>query len=491
MIRQERRRIERAMAKINKIKIVPCRDRLTATSGIGLMVQTLIRSPIYPELLKHLPDRVSHRSQGSGVLALTVIAGHLLGAESVEDFEELQDDVYLAGLLGGRVPAPRTILDYLNDFEPHHIAGLNSVLNTMGKTFSSLLREHHGERVSSKRVLDIDSTYHIHHGEEIEGVAWNYRNEWTLESQSAFSSLGFCHHVWLRSGNTKSGTDADKMIQDLYNDSKEQAARKRQGLDFTRMDSAFCNQNTIKSCLDRGLFFTITANKATTFWHTELEKQGVDWQPWVYTDKELERFQKTGTLPPKIELGRIWWKPSWSEGNLCFPIIVKRTWMTSCKIKDKKKSAQGSLFYDESLETSGGWDYYGVVSNFNLLEWTYQELMVFHQKRASSENMNKEMKYGYRLNNLPCQGLVANRAYFLFAMMAHNMLRLLSLMDDPETPCMSKKTRRKFINFPARILNRSKRLWLKVPHQFYQGVIELIEGWRLPEKMFAHMFSTA
>jgi hypothetical protein len=66
------------------------------------------------------------------------------------------------------------------------------------------------------------------------------------------------------------------MIQDLYNDSKEQAVRKQQGLDFTRMDSAFCNQNTIKACLDRGLFFTITANKATTFWHTELEKQGVD-----------------------------------------------------------------------------------------------------------------------------------------------------------------------------------------------------------------------
>ena len=167
MIRQERRRIKRAM---KQIRIVPCKDRLTSTTGIGLMVQTLMRSPVYPELLKHLPERVSHRSQGSGFLALTLIAGHLLSAESVEDFEELQDDEYLTSLLGGRVPAPRTILDYLNDFEPHHIAGLNSVLNTMGKTFHSLLREHHGEKVSSSRVLDIDSTYHIHHGEEIEGV---------------------------------------------------------------------------------------------------------------------------------------------------------------------------------------------------------------------------------------------------------------------------------------------------------------------------------
>ena len=108
MIRQERRRIERAM---RQIRIIPCKDRLTSTTGIGLMVQTLMRSPVYPELLKHLPERVSHRSQGSGFLALTLIAGHLLSAESVEDFEELQDDEYLTSLLGGRVPAPRTIVD--------------------------------------------------------------------------------------------------------------------------------------------------------------------------------------------------------------------------------------------------------------------------------------------------------------------------------------------------------------------------------------------
>ncbi|MBK7959743.1 MAG: hypothetical protein IPK04_00025 [Bdellovibrionales bacterium] len=98
MIRQERRRIERAMR--GQIRIIPCKDRLTSTTGIGLMVQTLMRSPVYPELLKHLPERVSHRSQEVGFLALTLIAGHLLSAESVEYFEELQDDEYLTSLLG-------------------------------------------------------------------------------------------------------------------------------------------------------------------------------------------------------------------------------------------------------------------------------------------------------------------------------------------------------------------------------------------------------
>ena len=308
MIRQERRRIER---DLKNIKILPSSEKLTASTGIGVLVEMLYKSSFMKEIEKYLPERVSHRSLGSSMLALTVIAAHLMGAESVEDIEELRDDEFLMGLFGGEVPAPRTIIDFLNDFEPSMIEGLNFFLNTMGKTLHSFLIEEHPEKITKDRIIDIDSTYHVHYGDLIEGARWNYKNEWSLESQSAFSSLGFCHHVWLRPGNTKSGTDADQMIRNIFNDSRSQIERKKTGLDLTRMDSAFCNQDTIKVCMGEGLFFTITANKATTFWHQLMDQQGVDWKPWVYTEKEIKRFEKTSTHPPIIELGRIWWRPSW------------------------------------------------------------------------------------------------------------------------------------------------------------------------------------
>ena len=79
----------------------------------------------------------------------------------------------------------------------------------------------------------------------------------------------------------------------------------------------------------------------------------------------------------------------------------------------------------------------------------------------------------------------------LFAMISHNLLRFVSLMNNPEAPQMAKKTRRKFINFPSKYLERSKMFWLKVPEAFYKGVIAFIEGWRFPEKVSAHMLSTA
>lgn len=488
MIRQQRRRIER---DLKSIKILPSNEKLTASTGIGMLVEMFFKSPFKAEMEKFLPQRTSHRSLGSPILAMTVVAAHLMGAESVEDIEEFREDEFLAGLFGGSVPAARTIIDFVNDFEPSHIEGLNIVLNSMAKALHSLLREEHPDKVSESRIIDIDSTYHVHYGDFFEGVTWNYKNEWSLESQSAFSALGFCHQVWLRPGNTKSGTHADRMIDNIFDDSKTQLERKRMGLDFTRMDSAFCNQDTIKASLKNGLFFTITANKATTFWHQLMDQQGIDWQPWVWSEKELAKFEKSNTQPPTIELGRIWWRPSWGEEKLLFPILIKRTWKSFCKLKEKKKSEQGLLFYPDSTEEQGGWDYYAVVTNWDLTKHSYQEVMLHHQGRASSENMNKEAKYGYKLNNFPCRSLVANQAWYIFAMVAHNLLRFVSLMDDPENPHMAKKTRRKFINFPAKFLGRSKQLWLRVPQAFYKGVIELIAGWRFPERVSAHMFSTS
>ena len=58
----------------------------------------------------------------------------------------------------GEVPAPRTLCDFLNDFEDHHIEGLNVLLNRRGQGFHRLLKEEHAELISKDRIMDIDST---------------------------------------------------------------------------------------------------------------------------------------------------------------------------------------------------------------------------------------------------------------------------------------------------------------------------------------------
>ena len=489
MLRAERRRIQH---EFQKVKILPSDEKLTAQTGLGVALEILTKSPMMKEMVKTLPERVSHRSVGTWKLFACLIAAHLEGVESIQNMEELEGDPYLESLIGASMPAPRTIVDYLADFEEHHIEGLNTFINQMGFALHSFVLEAHPELVTKNRIIDIDSTYHVHHGELFDGVAWNYKNEWSLESQSAFSSLGFCHHVWLRPGNTKSGTDANQMIRNIFDTALTSKLRHFFHQDFVRMDSAFCDQNTIHACLERGTHFTITANKATTFWHKLLEVQGVAWTAWVHDEKTIKQHEKAGYPLPQIEVGRIWWEPRWANGTLRFPILVKRTWKSFCKLKERHKvKSQGELFNIDTVEESGGWEYYAVVTNHDLTKSSYQDIMEFHQKRASSENMNKEQKFGYHLNNFPCQSLTANKAWMMSAMIAHNLLRFLSLMNDPVHPQFARKTRRKFINFPARLAERSRQIFLHVPLKFYQEVIQFIEGWRFPEKVFAHMFSTA
>jgi hypothetical protein len=303
MIRAERRRIERSL---RSYKSIPTDESLTASSGIGILVEVFHKSPLFNEMLKHLPERLSHRSLGSGPLALTLIAGHLLGAESVEDLEEVRDDEFLRRLFDDNVPAPRTLLDYLNDFEDSHIAGLNQFLNIMSRTLQQMVLAQHPVVLSKDRIVDIDSTYHKHYGDQIEGVWWNYKNEWSLESQIAFNSLGFCHQLWVRPGNTKSGTDADVTIKNIYSPSIPQLERKRKGLDYVRMDSAFCNQRTIVACMGRGLLFTITANKATTFWHNLMEEQGIAWKDWEYTSFGRYKQISINNENIQISMSRLW-----------------------------------------------------------------------------------------------------------------------------------------------------------------------------------------
>jgi hypothetical protein len=68
--------------------------------------------------------------------------------------------------------------------------------------------------------------------------------------------------------------------------------------------------------------------------------------------------------------------------TLLFPIIVKRTWVP---IRESGKS-QGDLFAPDTIKVKGEWDYYAVVTNFNLSNWSFQKVLEHHAKRGSSRD---------------------------------------------------------------------------------------------------------
>ena len=480
MIRQARRQKE---CTLRKIKIVPTDFKLTTAGGLGTVLEIFDQTPLAKEFAKCLPERTSHRSSGSYLMALMVMAGHIHGVDALSDLSKIQTDPYIQALFEDEVAAVRTIGDFLRDFDESHIEKLNAFLNRMSRTLVSSLQVSLEEQFKPKDLLiDMDSTYHEHFGEKIEGVAWNYKNEWSIETQVSFNSLGFCHGLQMRPGNTKSGTDASSQIEKIFLDTRTQRARRLEGKDFFRADSAYCNQDVIKSLMKMGALFTLTAHDGTTRWKTQIEKEGMDWQPWVHSSAALAKAKARDELLPKVEVARMFWKPSWADEKLLFPIIVKRTWVP---IRESGKS-QGDLFAPDTIKEKGEWDYYAVLTNFNLSDWTLQSVMEHHAKRGNAENFVKEEKYNFKLKNFPCQKLLTNHAWVLLAQVAHNMIRWIAIMDEPSKPHYSKKIRNKYVFLAGKVVSHAGSIVLRVMKTAYEGGLKnLRESWRFSEIMSA------
>jgi hypothetical protein len=182
------------------------------------------------------------------------------------------------------------------------------------------------------------------------------------------------------------------------------------------------------------------------------------WVPWEYSEEELEKAAGQKVKLPTVELGSMVYRPGWAQ-NLRFYIVVKRTW-----VKSKKTGKEE-------------WKYYGIVTNWNLFRTKLQTLVEFHNQRGNAERFIKEQKWAYDLLHFPMQKMSANHAYGLLAMVAHNLLRTIALLDNRKHPLFAKKLRRKYIHIPGKLIYSSGRRWIKIPELYRKEVERMITAW--------------
>lgn len=442
-----------------RIKLIPTKERLTDAVGLGSMVEVFDDSSLSKDFAQCLPKRTSPNSYGSYRLGLIQVSSFLYGHDTLDDLEEFEEDPALEAIMRGETVAPKTMGDFLRDFEDEHLNKFNSYLAQMSyrirRQMESVLPEEY--RPSKAPHLSIDSTEHEQCGEKMEGLAWNYKDKWCLDSQVVFDELGFNYGMQLRSGNAKSGVGARELIENAFSSWKKDDEK------YLSADSAYCYQDVIRTCLENKIHFTITANDATTSWKS-LTGDITNWQPWVYTKEQTEKADSRKKSLAKIEVGSCLWTPGWAE-SIRLPIVVKRTWI---------EEDQSSLFGD------GHWEYYGIVAGMPMQRFSLQQVIEHHNKRGNAENFIREEKYGYDLKHFPCLKLKANHAFGLLAMVAHNILRWCAIIDKPHKPHFAKKLRRRFIYIPGKVVEHARQLCMKIPERFFKGVQHLRKGWQLP-----------
>jgi hypothetical protein len=123
------------------------------------------------------------------------------------------------------------------------------------------------------------------------------------------------------------------------------------------------------------------------------------------------------------------------------------------------------------------WFYYAALTNWDTFYHKLQEIMVHPHGRGNSENFIREEKYGFDLKHFPCKKLTANHAYGLIALLTHNFLRAVALLDNPHKPHFSKKIRRKYVYIPGKIIRHSSQWMMKIPEIFMKEVERLKHAW--------------
>lgn len=408
-------------------KLMATEDKLTAAAGLSTIMEIFDDSPLSKGFREALPARstANGRSGGSYRLGLIQLNSFIYGHDSLDDLEEFRDDPLLEECLQGKVVAPKTIGDWLRDFQPENHGKMNTYLSQMARSIRKQLIEIQPEEFKPNPaiIIDMDSTQHEQTGEKIEGCAYNYKNIWGLYSEVAFDELGFCHGVQLAPGNTKPGSSCVPLIEHCFSGLKFNDEK------YFRADSAYCWKEPLEALIRLGVTYTIAAHDGTTGWRDHIDEI-TQWQSWVYSEEDIKKAEKQGKNLPKVELGRFYWQPSWAE-NIRIPVIVKRTW---------KEPEQLGM-----LTLPGEWKYYAIVTNRNLFLHSLQEVMEFYQKRGNAENFIREEKYGFDMLHMPCLAMNANTAFLQLALVAHNILRWVALVQKPDKPHFSKKIRRRYI----------------------------------------------
>lgn len=215
----------------------------------------------------------------------------------------------------------------------------------------------------------------------------------------------------------------------------------------------------IEASISAGAKFTITARGRSNWLDKVLAGGVTNWESWKFTDEEIKDAADAGVPLPTIEVGSMVYKPGWSE-NLRFEVIVKRT-----LVKDKKTGQDV-------------WKHYGVITNWNTFRNKYQTIIEFHNRREDAENLIKEQKWSYDLLHFPMLKLSANQAYGLLFTVAHNFLRVLSLLENRNHPMYAKKFRRKFISIAGRLVWKSGQRVMRMPEPKESEVSQMMKRWR-------------
>jgi len=405
--------------------------RATSFGGFNMLADFMDSIGFSEILSRHLEIEKAHWAKYPLATMIEMMAqGYACGLQRPYHFQAIQNDPLITYKLSlERLPDDTLFNKDLRRFDSED-------------KVRQLLRVHWdvvgGHFKKPKRLLiDFDSTVETVYGnQENSAVGYNPHKHGRASYHPLLAfegATGISLNATLRPGNTTSMTDAVGFIQETL---AMYPARER----LARLDKGFDSNEIMEVFEEESAGYVIKMRCLSVLGAAILEIPRKRWKRISDEDGEAEitlfRYQAS----------------SWSRPRRV--VVVRR--MTD-------EGSQRS-FWDE-----WGYSYSAYVTNLN---WTPLDIYRFYNHRGNAENLIKEGKYGFGIDQIPTGDFFPNWANLLLKLIAYNIMLLFqkALMPNASSRLTAATFRRLFVTIPAQLVHRGGRWILKLPELFaYQA----------------------
>ena len=421
---------KKATMKLNPIVLEKTNKAFSANAGLIFLNQLIEQLDLETKISNFLPVKKKERGITSFTKFKSGLFSFAAGSDCLDDFNDLREEALYKELCLGGISS-RSMGDFLRSFSSMSMENLNDEIGEIALNLR--LRTHPDE---PDFILTMDSTPHEQTGQKMEGVKWNYKNLWCLDSQNAYDQFGYSYGFDLRAGNTFSAEGSEVMIRKVFKRIPERMKR------YFRADSAYGRVSVYNELINAKAKFAIVLreNLGRHVRKMLLNQHSMKWsktETIFFDSKECETA--CGLYPIK-------------------DLVGGRQYLRVVFIRAKIKGMQFSLLDDPSED---GYRYYSLITNMDSSEKSDDAIIEFYRGRANAENFIRDQKNGYDFHHFPCKKLSANKAYGLIGTVAYNLMRNLSFYL-VEGGCFAKKVRNKLIKLPCQIIRHARRITVRL-----------------------------
>lgn len=391
-------------------------ELITPRSGLVFFNEVARGLKVKEKVESYFPGPGSNRGYGAWSYVEPLLLMLEGGGRHVEDLREIRDDETLRKLIGlRRMPSVSTYGDWLAR------AGANGGVEAMRRVNEETAQTIQGRLADSDLTLDVDATV-------IE--SWKREAHWTYKAVPGYQPIlgfvaenGVCLSHEFREGNVAGHTRALAFLK--------RCCRLCPKIRRFRSDSAYYQADIINWCEAKGIGYTITAD----------QDAGV--KQVIRTVRDWTRLRDEDGKPTDREVGTA--VHTMQKTSEPFRLVVQR-W----------RDPQIPLF------GSNGYCYHVIATNRDDLSAT--EVVHFHNRRGQAENLIKEVKIGFGMEQMTSGDFRGNALWFSMGLLAYNLTQAQKLLflDSTWHPKTIATLRWQLIQVAGRLVRHGRQIVLRL-----------------------------